>query len=100
MILILRSAYTTRDAALLAKQRFLDDGIPVMGTILNNWNPDTPGYGYYRNYYEGYFHYLGDGNGNGNGGSNGNGKRGGARVNGKNGAVHPESDVEVEVEAD
>ena len=100
VILILRSAHTTRDAALLAKQRFLDDGIPVMGTILNNWNPDTPGYGYYRNYYEGYFHYLGDGNGNGNGGSNGNGKRGGARVNGKNGAVHPESDVEVEVEAD
>ena len=61
MILVLRSAQTTRDAALLAKQRFLDDGIPVMGTILNNWNPNTPGYGYYRNYYEGYFHYLGDG---------------------------------------
>ena len=39
VIMILRSAHTTRDAALLAKQRFLDDGIPVMGAILNNWNP-------------------------------------------------------------
>ncbi|HXM46176.1 MAG TPA: polysaccharide biosynthesis tyrosine autokinase [Bryobacteraceae bacterium] len=77
VILILRSAVTTRDAALLAKQRFLDDGIPVMGTILNNWNPNTPGYGYYQNYYDGYFHYLGNGNGNGNGNGhhNGNGKR-------------------------
>jgi len=67
VILILRSALTTRDAALLAKQRFVDDGIPLMGTILNNWNPNTPGYGYYRNYYAGYYHYYGDGNGNGNG---------------------------------
>ena len=67
VILVLRSALTTRDAALLAKQRFVDDGIPLMGTILNNWNPNTPGYGYYRNYYAGYYHYYGDGNGNGNG---------------------------------
>lgn len=67
VILILRSALTTRDAALLAKQRFLDDGIPLMGTILNNWNPNTPGYGYYRNYFAGYYHYYGNGSGNGNG---------------------------------
>jgi polysaccharide biosynthesis transport protein len=72
VILVLRSALTTRDAALMAKQRFADDGIPLMGTILNNWNPNTPGYTYYRNYYSGYYHYYGDGNGNGN--SNGNGK--------------------------
>ena len=91
VILILRSARTTRDAALLAKQRFLDDGIPVMGTILNGWNPNTPGYGYYRNYYEGYFHYLGDGTGNG--GSRSNGKRGsGASPNCKKDAVHVEAD--------
>jgi len=63
VILILRSALTTRDAALLAKQRFVDDGISVMGTILNNWNPNTPGYGYYRNYYAGYYHYYGEGSG-------------------------------------
>jgi polysaccharide biosynthesis transport protein len=93
VILILRSARTTRDAALLAKQRFLDDGIPVMGTILNGWNPNTPGYGYYRNYYEGYFQYLGDGSGNGSNGSHGNGNHGsGASANGKKDAVHVEAD--------
>jgi len=85
VILILRSAATTRDAALLAKQRFLDDGIPVMGTILNNWNPNTPGYGYYRNYYAGYYHYYGNGNGNGSG--NGSG-----RTHGKKDAVQVEAD--------
>ena len=73
------------------------DGIEVMGTILNNWNPNTPGYGYYRNYYEGYFHYLGDGNGNGNGNGSRNGKHGGPKANGKGHAVPVE---EVEVEAD
>ena len=65
VIMILRSAMTTRDAALLAKQRFVDDGIPLMGTILNNWNPNTPGYGYYRHYYAGYYHYYGETNGHG-----------------------------------
>jgi polysaccharide biosynthesis transport protein len=91
VILILRSALTTRDAALLAKQRFVDDGIPLMGTILNNWNPNTPGYGYYRNYYAGYYHYYGEGggNGNGNGHRNGFGK-------GKNNSVQ----VETEADAD
>jgi capsular exopolysaccharide synthesis family protein len=102
VILILRSAHTTRDAALLAKQRFLDDGIEVMGTILNNWNPNTPGYGYYRNYYEGYFHYLGDegGSGNGNGNGSGKGRRSRSSVNGKSKAVPVDAAVEAEVEAD
>ena len=89
VILILRSAHTTRDAALLAKQRFVEDGIPLMGTILNNWNPNTPGYGYYRNYYEGYYAYLGDGGGkgHGNGNGHGSGKRAGAIRNGKHRVV-------------
>ena len=73
VILVLRSASTTRDAALLAKRRFAEDGIPVLGTILNWWNPKTPGYGYYRYYYAGYYHYYGNGDGNGNGNGNGNG---------------------------
>ena len=59
VILVVRSAVTTRDAALLAKQRFTDDGLNVLGTILNGWNPNTPGYGYYRYYYAGYYHYYG-----------------------------------------
>ena len=59
VILVLRSNVTTRDAALGAKRRFAEDGIQVFGTILNGWNPNTPGYGYYRNYYAGYYHYYG-----------------------------------------
>ena len=74
VILVLRSAVTTRDAALLAKRRFVEDGIYVLGTILNYWNPKTPGYGYYRYYYAGYYSYYGQGNGNnGNGDGNGSG---------------------------
>lgn len=59
IILIVRSAQTTRDAALGAKRRFSEDGIQILGTILNGWNPNTPGYGYYRSYYAGYHHYYG-----------------------------------------
>jgi capsular exopolysaccharide synthesis family protein len=79
LILIVRSGVTTRDAAQLAKARFAEDGTPVLGTILNFWNPRTPGYGYYKYYYAGYYHYYGDrsrkGDGNGNG--NGRGRPGG-----------------------
>src|SRR6185436_15023748 len=59
VILVVRSSVTTRDAALGAKRRFAEDGIPIFGTILNGWNPNTPGYGYYRSYYQGYYHYYG-----------------------------------------
>jgi capsular exopolysaccharide synthesis family protein len=76
VILVLRSASTTRDAALLAKRRFAEDGIPILGTILNSWNPSTPGYGYYKYYYAGYYHYYGSGNGNGNGNGNGHAANG------------------------
>ncbi len=64
LILVVRSGSTTRDAALLAKTRFAEDGTPILGTILNFWNPQTPGYGYYKYYYAGYYHYYGDGSGN------------------------------------
>ena len=37
-ILVIRAGQTTRDAALIAKQRLVDDGIPVIGTILNRWD--------------------------------------------------------------
>jgi polysaccharide biosynthesis transport protein len=59
LILVVRSAVTTRDAAALAQKRFAEDGIPVMGVILNGWNPKTPGYHYHRYYYDGYQHYYG-----------------------------------------
>ncbi|MFN7985430.1 MAG: polysaccharide biosynthesis tyrosine autokinase [Vicinamibacterales bacterium] len=59
LTLVIRSGGTTRDAALLARSRFAEDGLPILGTILNHWNPATPGYGYYH-YYSGYQHYFGD----------------------------------------
>jgi hypothetical protein len=38
----------------MAKQRFCDDGISIMGTILNDWNPKTQGYSEYGKYYTSY----------------------------------------------
>jgi capsular exopolysaccharide synthesis family protein len=70
LILVVRSGVTTRDAALLVKGRLADDGIPILGTILNFWNPKRPGHSYYGYSYATY-HY--DGNGNGDGQSNGGG---------------------------
>jgi capsular exopolysaccharide synthesis family protein len=48
-ILVIRAARTTRDEARTAKQRLVDDGIRVLGTILNGWEPKAKsryGYGY------------------------------------------------------
>ena len=73
LIMIVRSGVTTRDAALMAKARFAEDGINLLGTILNGWNPKTPGYSYYRYYYAGYYHYYGNGNGKGGGADDGPG---------------------------
>jgi polysaccharide biosynthesis transport protein len=38
VILVLRSGQTKRDAAILARQRFHEDGTCVLGTILNSWD--------------------------------------------------------------
>jgi capsular exopolysaccharide synthesis family protein len=59
LIMVVRSSQTSRDAALMAKQRLGEDGSPLLGVILNGWNPEAPGYSHYRNYYEGYNHYYG-----------------------------------------
>lgn len=75
VMLIIRAGSTTRDTAMIAKQRFDDDGTPVIGAILNDWNVmSRPGYGY-QSYYKGYHRYHNDPDGNGNG-SNGNGANG------------------------
>ena len=78
LILVVRSGATTRDAAQLALTRFAEDGTPLLGAILNFWNPSTPGYAYYKYYYAGYYHYYGTGGGkgpdNGNGESAGGGE--------------------------
>jgi len=47
-ILVVRAGRTTRDSAIGAKQRLVDDRIPVLGTILNGWDPKAKTrYGYY-----------------------------------------------------
>ncbi len=55
-ILVLRAGKTTRDDAMRAKQRLVEDGVEVMGTILNGYDPSTRaryGYsGYYGSYGE------------------------------------------------
>ncbi len=61
LIIVVRSGTTTRDAALLATSRFAEDGIPILGSILNYWNPKLPGYSHHRYYYSGYENYYGDG---------------------------------------
>jgi receptor protein-tyrosine kinase len=52
VILVLHAGRTTRDAVLACRRRFAEDGVPVLGTILNRWRPNsgTPSYsGYYGN---------------------------------------------------
>jgi Mrp family chromosome partitioning ATPase len=41
VVLVVRSGVTTREGASAACERFLSDGIPVLGTILNDWTPDA-----------------------------------------------------------
>jgi Mrp family chromosome partitioning ATPase len=58
VILVTRAGKTTRDAALAANQRFSEDRIRVLGTILNDWNPKTSSSGYYG-YYSASSYYNG-----------------------------------------
>ena len=39
VILVIRAGRTHRDAAAAAVQRFREDGTPVLGAILNDWDP-------------------------------------------------------------
>jgi len=51
VLLVLRARKTTKDAALAAYECLLQDGIHVVGTVLNDWNPDkSDKYGSYGNY--------------------------------------------------
>ena len=58
VIIVIRAGKTTRDTAQIARQRFQEDGTPVLGTILNDWNPrQKTSYGYH-NYEASYKQYA------------------------------------------
>ncbi len=54
VILVFRASTTTLDAAAMARDLFDRDGIPLVGTILNDFNPQREGW---TNYYKGYYRY-------------------------------------------
>ena len=56
ILLVVRAKKTTRDAAVASRMRLKEDGIKMLGTILNDWNPKHSRGGYYG-YYEGYYHH-------------------------------------------
>lgn len=62
-ILVVRSGKTSRDAGMAIRQRLTDDGTPLLGVIMNDWNPSASAggyYGYYSGYYSGYYRKSGD----------------------------------------
>jgi capsular exopolysaccharide synthesis family protein len=50
VVLVLRAHKTSTASALAANALFEEDGTPVLGTILNDWNPAVAGYGSYGSY--------------------------------------------------
>jgi polysaccharide biosynthesis transport protein len=54
VVMVVRANKTTRDAAQAVRQRLAEDGTPLLGTILNDWNPKSSTsdhYGKYEKYY-------------------------------------------------
>ena len=54
VVIVARAGETTRDALVAATQRFSEDHIRVLGTVLNDWDPKhsvNRYYGYYKNSY-------------------------------------------------
>lgn len=58
VILVVRAGKTSRDSARAARQKFQQDGTPVLGVILNDWIPGFNGYGYDKKYYDRYAKYY------------------------------------------
>jgi capsular exopolysaccharide synthesis family protein len=54
-ILVLRAGKTTVDTAMAARERLGRDGAPVLGTLLNDWEPAGPGHPAAGEYYK-YFY--------------------------------------------
>jgi capsular exopolysaccharide synthesis family protein len=53
-ILVVNAGRTTRDALLVAKERFQEDHTRLLGTILNNWDPKQQKSSYYYSQYRKY----------------------------------------------
>lgn len=54
VILVFRAGETALDTALMTRQRFVEDGSHILGSVLNDWNPTVKGYGYDYSYYQKY----------------------------------------------
>ena len=59
-ILVFRAGKTTRDQAAAARDLFDHDGVRLVGTILNDFDPQREGS---KNYYESYYRYQNQGGG-------------------------------------
>jgi succinoglycan biosynthesis transport protein ExoP len=55
VVFVARAGRTTREAAQAAHQRFAEDRTPILGTILNDWDPAKSPGGYYGNYGGSYY---------------------------------------------
>jgi len=88
LILVVRAGTTTRDAALLATSTLVEDGTPVLGTILNFWNSKSAGSGYDK------YYAAEDSENHHDPGPEGNGRQANGRndTDGDNPAPRPEPD--------
>ncbi|MBE0659129.1 MAG: polysaccharide biosynthesis tyrosine autokinase [Bryobacteraceae bacterium] len=58
IILVVRAGQTTRDAAIAVSERLRQDGVTLLGTVLNDWDPKNSPAGYYGYYNKGYKKYY------------------------------------------
>jgi Mrp family chromosome partitioning ATPase len=58
VIIVLRAGNVKAESVLAAEARLIEDGSKVIGTVLNDWDPRSNGYGSYPDRYhkDSYFH--------------------------------------------
>jgi capsular exopolysaccharide synthesis family protein len=56
ILIVIRSGQTSRESVFSIRQRLEQDGISVLGSVLNDWNPKAAGYYGYENYSQ-YYSY-------------------------------------------
>ncbi len=61
VVFVVRSGKTLRDTVITARERFRQDGVPILGSILNDWNPKQVGYYGHDNYEDYRMSYYGKG---------------------------------------